>query len=33
MFRDIKEMQGTWKEDPRYKGSYYFVREEEVKKK
>lgn len=30
---DIKEFTGDWKLDPRFEGSYYFVREEEEKAK
>ncbi|KAK4501886.1 hypothetical protein PRZ48_007695 [Zasmidium cellare] len=32
-FRFIKEIKGEWKEDPRFEGAYYFVREEEKKDK
>lgn len=28
-FVNIKELKGSWKKDPRYEDSYYFVREEE----
>lgn len=31
-FLTIKEFAGEWKLDPRFDGSYYFVREEEEKK-
>lgn len=31
MFRDIQDMTGTWKEDPRFENAWYFVREEEKK--
>jgi hypothetical protein len=31
-FVTIKELTGDWKLDPRFEGSYYFVREEEKKK-
>ena len=31
-YRYIKTINGTWKKDPRFEESYYFVREEEEKK-
>jgi hypothetical protein len=32
-FISIKDFTGDWKLDPRFEGSYYFVREEEEKEK
>ncbi|SMR59460.1 unnamed protein product [Zymoseptoria tritici ST99CH_3D1] len=31
-FKDIKDMKGEWKRDPRYPDAWYFIREEEEKK-
>lgn len=31
-FRYIQELHGTWKKDPRFKDTYYFLMEEEEKK-
>ena len=32
-FAGVKELKGEWKADPRFKDSWYFVREKEEEKK
>ena len=32
-YRFIKTIKGDWKEDPRYEGAHYFIREDEKDEK